>query len=260
MSYLALKQIQGTFNHNNDPGVTPKIFRFDDNTMGDCIDHPWVIPHPTVIDKVCFNASGFSGTPDFDLNIYKNTVLQTTINLTSADISSVHDVSIAVDIDDEISLDMVNNATPTTDEFEDMLVWLFSRLPAPGHGWVRPMHRATLNANGTLTGTTDLMVDDSTMTVSPDLPWVCPRPLTFNKCTVTFGDTVNGSPDYDLNIYVNAGLVDTINLLIADRQSSHDVAIILAAGDEVAIDIVQNSAAGNDFEDLVVELTSVQSV
>lgn len=250
-------QIQGTFNHNDDPGVTPKVFHFDDFTMGDCIDHPWVIPFPTTIDTVVFNTSGFSGTPDFDLNIYKNAVLADTINLTSADIATVLATSINVDTDDEIGLEMVNNATPTTDEFEDMMVWLYSRPPLDGVHYIRPMHRATLNANGTLTGTTDLMVDDSTIAISSTLAWVSPRALTFDKCTVTFGNVVNGSPDYDLNIYKNAVLADTINLLTADRQSSHDVNITLAAADKISMDIVQNSAAGNDFEDLVVELTGV---
>jgi len=110
-------------------------------------------------------------------------------------------------------------------------------------------------AEGILTGTVDLFVDDGTMTSSLTQPWVIPHPANLRRVMVSFGPALL-TPAYDLNIYLNGGIHTTLALVLADKQSVHVIDIPVVAGDEIGMSLVQTSGVGNTFEDLVAEIFS----
>ena len=115
----------------------------------------------------------------------------------------------------------------------------------------RPQVLATFNINGVVSGAT--RVDDNTMKKSTDQEWVAQYDGTLKKVTFSAGLIV-GSPTYDLNIFVNAVLKDTVSLVAADMQSIHAIAIPVVKGDKVSMTVLRTSGAGDTFEDSFMEL------
>ena len=125
------------------------------------------------------------------------------------------------------------------------------------HRYYPPQFIGTFNANGVLTGTIDLVVDDNTMTTSVTQPLVIPYTAHIITLFTSFG-ILTGSPTYDLNIYLNGGLETTLSLTSADEQAAHVLDISVVEADEISMDIVNThgTPASNNFEDLVAELST----
>ena len=113
----------GTFNCNGELGI--EDIHFDENALQDVTLSPWVIVENGKLRKFTFSGV-LTGTPDVDVGIYKNAVLQTTINLLTADLQSVHAVDIEVAEGDEVYLIATRNSAEG-DDFIDSLMTLYTR-------------------------------------------------------------------------------------------------------------------------------------
>jgi len=101
--------IRCTFNVNSimTPSSNPRV---DDNLMQTSATQPWVCPYEVTFRVLTFSGGTIVGTPTYDLNIFKNAVLQFTIALTAADIQSDFDIELKCVPTDELSSTIVQTS------------------------------------------------------------------------------------------------------------------------------------------------------
>ena len=116
--------IRVTFNVNSI--MTPSSnLRVDDNLMMASSGQPWVCPYSVTFRVLTFSGGTIVGTPTYDLNIFKNAVLEFTIAITAADIQSDWDIDLKCDPTDEISGTVVQTSAVGS-TIEDCVVELVS--------------------------------------------------------------------------------------------------------------------------------------
>lgn len=115
--------------------------------------------------------------------------------------------------------------------------------------------QVTFNQNGTLSGgNVHPRVDDNLEDRSLDQPWVSPGPYKFTKFTYSAFSATDPTADYDVNIYKNGGIVETISMTGAALQASFAVNIDVVEGDEIHLQTVQNDV--DTIDDVFYELSA----
>ena len=112
----------------------------------------------------------------------------------------------------------------------------------------------TFNQNGTLSGgNVHPRLDDNLLDRSLDEPWVAPGPRKFSKFAYSFVSATDPSADYDVNVYKNGGIVETISMVGSTPQDSFLIDIDVVEGDEIHLQTVQIDA--DTIDDPFYELT-----